>query len=129
MIAILQDVIFEVSNLFVNTFDNLNRVAKTRYATHEIIGQKPKLEFIGFELDEITFEMNLTRQLFGFIDPMWQVNKLREYMHNKKVLNFTMGSTVYGQYVIENVTDKATNIDNHGNIYKVLLTVTMKEYN
>lgn len=129
MIAILQDVIFEVSNLFVNTFDNLSRTSKSKYATHEIIGQKPKLEFIGFELDEITFEMNLTRQLFGFIDPMWQVKKVRNYKETKQVLNFTMGSTVYGQYVIETVQDKATHIDNHGNIYRVVLTVTMKEYN
>ncbi len=129
MIAILQDVIFEVSNLFVNTFDNLSRTSKAKYATHEIIGQKPKLEFTGFELDEITFEMNLTRQLFGFIDPMWQVNKVRSYKETKQVLTFTMGSTVYGQYVIETVQDKAPHIDNHGNIYRIVLTVTMREYN
>lgn len=129
MIAILQDIIFEVSNLLVNTFDNLQRTGKAKYAVHDIIGQKPKLEFTGYELDEITYDMTLTRQLFGFLDPMLEVKKLREHMKNKSVLNFTMGSTVYGKYVVEQVVDKATHIDNRGNIYRIVMTVTMKEYN
>ncbi len=129
MIALLQDIIFEVDNLFVNTFEDLKRTAKAKYTSHEIIGQKAKLEFTGFELDEVTFQMNLTRQLLGLLDPMWQVKKVRKYMQDREILNFTMGTTVYGQYVIEQVNDDATHIDNHGNIYRIVLTVTMREYN
>jgi phage protein U len=129
MIAFLDDIIFEVSNLFVNTFESVNRTGKAKYAVHEIIGNKPRLEYAGIELDELTYEMNLCRQLWGFIDPMWQVKKVRDYMKNKQVLTFSVGDTVYGQYIIENITDKASHIDNHGNIYRIVLTVTMREYN
>ena len=43
----------------VYTFDEFSRSAKTRTASHEVIGQKPLTEYLGPDLQTLTLKIKL----------------------------------------------------------------------
>ncbi|MBQ9487275.1 MAG: phage tail protein [Selenomonadaceae bacterium] len=59
IIGAFGELVFEVSARRVVTFDSYKRTTKAKYATHEIIGRPPVLEFTGRELEEITLTITL----------------------------------------------------------------------
>ena len=59
----LGNIVFEVSSRKVRTFRDLKRTHKARFATHNLIGNKPMLEYIGPDVAEITFTMQLSASL------------------------------------------------------------------
>ncbi|TGV23874.1 hypothetical protein EN829_044785, partial [Mesorhizobium sp. M00.F.Ca.ET.186.01.1.1] len=54
--------IFEVTHEKVRTFDELTRSATARWSKHERFGQKPRSEFLGPDLDSISFKMRFDAQ-------------------------------------------------------------------
>ena len=52
---------FVCSHEKVMTFSNLQTEQSVRYATHEVIGKKPVLEFIGESLSRVSFQIRLIR--------------------------------------------------------------------
>lgn len=127
MIGSLKGVVFEVSDNLIKTFKDLSRNSKAKYETHNIIGRKPKLEFTGYELDDIQFNMQLNSTLG--LDPVKQIDALRTYKENREVLTFILAKKVLGQFVIEEVNDSYTSIDNKGKIIKANVSIKLKEYN
>ena len=86
MIGSLKGVVFEVSDSLIKTFKDLSRNSRAKYETHNIIGRKPKLEFTGYELDDIQFNMQLNSSLG--LDPVKQIDVLRGYKEKREVLTF-----------------------------------------
>lgn len=127
MIGSLKGVVFEVSDSLIKTFKDLQRSSKAKYETHNIIGRKPKLEFTGYELDDIQFNMQLNSSLG--LDPVKQIDVLRGYKEKREVLTFILAKKVLGQFVVEEVNDTYTSIDNKGNIIKATVAIKLKEYN
>lgn len=127
MIGTLKGVVFEVSDELIKTFKNLSRTSRAKYQEHNIIGQKPKLEFTGFDLDTMQFNMHLNRSLG--IDPIKQIDQLRKYWADREVLTFVLASKVMGQFIIEEVADDYSSVDNKGAIIKADLSIKLKEYN
>lgn len=39
------------------SFTNMKRTAASRWATHNIVGKRPKMEYLGPDLDEITMDI------------------------------------------------------------------------
>lgn len=62
-VGLLGAVPFVCSSSVVMTFRNLQIERRMRWATHEVIGQKPVLELIGPDLTGITFEILLNSSL------------------------------------------------------------------
>ncbi|HBF38071.1 MAG TPA: hypothetical protein DDW50_12195, partial [Firmicutes bacterium] len=59
MIGYFNDIGFEVSDERIYTFNGFKLEASARYSAHEIIGEKPKTEYVGPNLQTITFTINL----------------------------------------------------------------------
>ena len=68
-------IVFSVSSDKVLTFDNFEQTSSIRLGEHEIHLQKPKIEFLGPDLDTITFTMHFDVALG--INPMAEIEKLR----------------------------------------------------
>ena len=51
------NVVFETSNDLVRTFKDMTRDTNVRLASHDIIGKKPVIEWIGPGTDTIKFSM------------------------------------------------------------------------
>ena len=124
----LGPIIFEVSSRKVRTFKDMKRTTKARYASHEVIGSVPILEYIGPDGEEISFTMQFSAS-WG-VNPQEETDKVREMCEKGKAEYLILGNSVIGanQWVITDVGDSADTWDNMGRIIKTQIDVTIKEY-
>ena len=119
---------FEVSNFKVLTFKNFKRDTKAKFATHDTIGQPPKLEFLHRELETISFDMIFHKSLG--VNPEEEIKKLREMCQNGDADFLIIGNAPYGEneWVIESISESAEVWDGEGKIYSSKVDVSLKEY-
>jgi phage protein U len=114
----------------VLTFDNLQRDGAGRWATHEIIGQKrkPVLEFIGPDLENISFSVFLSS--FLGVNPEAELKKLRTLRDSGVVCDFMIGNTApsINQWVVKSMNETHKSIDGSGNLIVAAVNVSMTEY-
>lgn len=122
------DLVFEVSNFRVTTFNDFKRSSKAKFAEHNTIGQPPKLEFLHRELETISFEMTLHKSLGA--DPEEEVKKLREMCETGEANFLIIGNHAYGEneWIIESLSEAVNVWDGEGKIYSSKLDVNLKEY-
>lgn len=128
MIGSYGDVVFEVSDKKVLTFDGFQRTNEPRWKEHSVIGQKPILEFEGPGVDPITFTILLRAELG--VNPEEQMAKLRKFARWGQKALFIRGnkpiSTNY--WVIKKVSETHKNIDNQGNVMTIEAQLDLLEY-
>lgn len=128
MIGSLGDVVFEVSTDKVRTFDDFSRSGSARWATHDIIGQKPLTEFSGPGQEEISFSMHLSAGLG--INPSVELQKLRTMRDTGKVVPLIIGTAPISSsyWGIENLDEKHSTYDNKGRLIVAQVDVKLREY-
>lgn len=57
------DAVFKVNANQVLSFSKMRHSYSTRWTSHNIIGQKPKMEFQGSDMDEVSIEIVLDAEL------------------------------------------------------------------
>ena len=127
-IGALGSIVFEVSSRKVRTFKDMKRTNKARYTAHEIIGRKPLLEFIGPDVAEISFTMQLSASLG--INPTAEADKVRNLCEGGNAMYFVLCNQTVGrnQWVIESVGESVDTIDNNGRVIMTQIEVALKEY-
>lgn len=120
-------VLFTVSSEKVRTLKDMKRTAKARYATHDIVGQKSKVEFLGLAPDEITFDVQLNADLG--LDVMEEMSTLLDMLRNGESSTLIIGDHAYGQkrWVLESVTFNHEYSDKEGKPLFVTASLTLKE--
>lgn len=128
MIGSLGNVIFEVSGEQLRTFDDFSRDGNSRFAKHDVLGIKPVKQFIGPDLDKIKFKIHLSAALG--VNPVLEIETLREYMQNGESLTLIIGGKPVGsgKYTIESINENWTVVDNRGNIISVDVDLELEEY-
>lgn len=121
------DVIFTVNPLRQLTFDSADHSASVNYAQHDIIGDLPKLEFTGPNLDELKLTMKLS-SYFG-LNPKEILAKLYGYMYNGDIYDLFIGTENLGEFVITSVNKTYEKIDFFGNVVEMKASVNFLEYN
>ena len=121
------DVIFTCSYSTVRTFSNYQRSTSARYATHELMCQRSVLEYLGYDLEEISFDMTFLVSLG--VNPVEEANRLRELCINGDAQLFVVGGMHIGNglWVITKVGENNTDYDGRGNMLKNTVSVTIKE--
>lgn len=119
-------IIFEVSAEKTRTFDEFKRKTAAKFEQHDIIGQKPKLEFIAPGLDEISFQIIFSA--YQGINPLNEVNQLREIVTKGEYNSLVIGGKVLGNFVIESASEAWKYVDNLGNVFYIAADVSLKEY-
>ena len=118
------------SGLKVLTFDNMQREGAGRWATHEIIGQdqKPVLEFIGPDLETVTFSV-LLLTVFG-VDPESELQKLRQIRDEGIVCEFLIGSSAAKRqtWALTKLSEAHRTYDNAGRLLAASVNITLMEY-
>lgn len=110
----------------ITYFDGLEETSKINFAEHSTLGKKPKLQFIGEELDEITIKLNFH---LSFCDPKIEIKRLKDTAKKHEPLAFILGNGDYlGKYVIEEISATTQQCDNHGNLISKEAEVKLKEY-
>ncbi len=128
LVGFMADIPFVVSSHYIRTFDDYGRGAGGRWAQHDIIGDKPILEFIGPDVEKISFTMQL-RAAQG-ISPANELKKLRKMRDAGKYFPLVIGSKLItdNMWVIESLDESVSFWGKFGSILSAKVNVTLKEY-
>ena len=117
---------FICSDAKVQTFTDMSIEHSERWATHEVIGQKPVLEHVGSGLKTLDFKMRFDAALG--VNPEQCMNKLIRMMENGQYKTLIVGNEYLGQYVIESISETRKFHDGRGALLVAEATVKATEY-
>lgn len=75
-----KNIIFIVSSLAVFTFQDLKHEIKGRWTMHDVLGGKPRAEFLGPDVQSVSFTIHLSKALD--IEPHLVMELLSEKVEN-----------------------------------------------
>lgn len=122
------DLTFKVSDKLVRTFDGMSWDFSAKYATHDRHIKADLLEYMGPEIETISFSMVLS--VFLGVTPLKQIKKLRKMIRKGYARRLVIGGKVYGSYkwVMESSSVEMQRFDKKGNLWAAKIKVTLKEY-
>lgn len=115
-------------NLKVLTFDRLSQKVSGRYSTHNIIGDKPKTEFLGADLRTLNF--NITLSSMHGVKPRKTIETIEKAVENGTAHTFTVGGSKIGKnkWVITDISESWNTIYNKGELVEATVAISLKEY-
>lgn len=127
-IATLSDVAFMVSDTYVKTIKDYKRENGGRWVTHEIIGQKPILEFVGPGLVSLSFNVQLNAALG--VNPKTELERLREICDTGEAALFVLAGepVTKNRFILEKLSESIQYADGKGNILVAEASLSLKEY-
>lgn len=124
----LGDIVFEVSDSVVNTFDKMTWSGSVRHAIHQRHLGDARTEYTGRDPDRISFEMTLSWYLG--VDTIEVLNTIWAYERDAVTLPLVIGEKAYGKYrwVIENHQTSMRSYDEIGNLTTAVVQISIMEY-
>lgn len=119
------DIVFTVSASHIKTFDELSRLSAAKFADHEIAGKKPISEFVGEELDEITFNIQLNRTYAKPEHDLMLLNKIKSSGAANRLI---IGSRNLGKFTLREFEETLTHVGKNGAILFAEVELTLTEY-
>lgn len=122
------DIKFKVNSEKIFSFSDMKRSYSARWASHSIIGKRPKMEFQGPDMDEITIKVILDAE-FG-VKPRATMRKFRVAAKRGKVAYFYVGGkkVVIHKLYIASGTENWDEIWSKGELVRATANITFKEY-
>ncbi len=125
-IGALGDIAFEFTKYHSNSFDELKRERSWKYAEHEIVKGKGKLQALGRQLATISFSGKF---IDTFCVPLAEINRIVEEAEKQEPLVFVVGEETFGDFVIEMIAETWRETDGIGTPRVIEFDVALKEYN
>lgn len=121
-------VVFSVSSQKILTPRDIKHTITSSWASHSIIGQKPKVEKTGNALQKITFTVVLDAQ--HGVKPRTSFNTLKNMCDSGTISYFIIGSTVVGscQWRITSLTEAYDTVLSKGELSRATINITLEEY-
>lgn len=128
MIGYFGPIKFETSDRRILTFTDFQRESTTRSEKHDVIGRKPVKEFIGPDLDTITFTITLTAT--SGVNPRVEAEKWLRMSRNGEAHPLVIGKRGLGfdRWTIESVSQMWDVVLNKGQVYSAKVDITLEEY-
>lgn len=119
---------FSVNSDKIFSFTNMKRSYSGRWAAHNIIGKRPKMEFQGPDLDEVTIDVILDAEMG--VKPRTAMYDFRAAAKQGKVAYFYVGGkrVATNKFYIEKGTENWNEIWNQGELVRATAQLTFKEY-
>ncbi|WJV52746.1 phage tail protein [Prodigiosinella aquatilis] len=122
MFAVLGDIEFEL----ITYWDGFEAQFGVDYAEHALIQGKPRLQFIGEKLDEISISLVFN---WLYCTPETELARLRNLMHTHNAQALVFGNGDYrGWFVVTDVQATSEQTDRSGNVLALNAQVTLREY-
>lgn len=128
LIGALGSMTFEVSPAKVQTFRDYNRKTRARIASHDVIGgEKSVLEYVGGEASEISFKIQLCRDLGVEIEE--ELMKLDNMVNSGVAYYLVLGGEVigYNKWYVTEIGETLEQMDNTGLKWFTTVDVTLRE--
>ncbi|PWK16057.1 phage tail protein [Tumebacillus permanentifrigoris] len=128
MIGALGDVVFVASADTIRTIEDFKRSSSGRWATHEVLGKKPVSEYVGPNLDTVSFSVRFD-VLYG-MNPREELNRLLEMQRSGAVVPLVIGGKALGvnKWCVTSLEQDWTSIDNEGRLLVAKASITLTEY-
>lgn len=128
MIGYFGDIIFETSDERILTFSRLTRDTSSRFAVHEVIGQKPKTEFTGPGLDDIFFTVDLNGN--NGVKPREEMDRWLMKAREGIAETLVIGDKPLGvdKWVVTSVSQAWDTVFNRGELFSGRVDITLQEY-
>lgn len=117
---------FQTSDDKVLTFDSFKRKVSARTAKHNVINARPKLEYLGPDLQSITFRIELNAMLG--VRPRKVEEKLIKRVGYVAPLVIG-GKKVCSRAMLTGLSDAYNIVLRKGEVLSMSIDVTMTEYN
>ena len=119
---------FSVSSKKVLTFDRMQRNISGRWATHEPIGGKSRLEFLGADSRTITLPIFLSA-MHG-VKPRTTLDRIADAVEKGTPLPFVIGGKAVGKnkWVITASSETWDVVIKDGRLVQASVSLTLKEY-
>lgn len=142
IVGYMGDIPFVTSRRYLMTFYDYERSSEGRWAKHNIVGQKPVMEFLGPDTEKITMKITLRRD--HGVNPEGVLKQLRNMRDTGKAFPLVLGSMVIGDaimslikkrpfgsstglWVLKGITEPVKHW-NGGNMSAVDVSITLEEY-
>lgn len=128
MVGYFGNIKFETSDKKILTFSELKHDSAGRWEKHSVIGQKPISEFIGPDLDTITFTINLNGN--NGIKPRDEMNKWISMVNSGIADILVIGNKALrkDKWAVKSVSEAWNTVFNRGELYSGSINVTLEEY-
>ena len=126
VIGVFGTVPFVCSDSMVLTFSRLSRERQARWAKHEIIGQKPTLEWVGEDLNTVSITIRLDMSLG--VPPIVGIKAIEAMQASKEPYILLIGGEPLGRYVINSVSENRKFHTGLGVCQVAELTLSLTEY-
>lgn len=126
MIGTFGPVTFTSSSTAVRTFSDFQRSRSYRFAKHDVIAGKPKLERIAADLDSVSFNMRFDIGLG--VDPKSELAALDVVFSAGEAHNLMVGGTPLGMFVIEKMDEDWRRLDGRGLLMVASVNLQLTEY-
>lgn len=128
MLGYFGDVVFETSDKRVLTFTGFKHDSAGRWEKHSVIGKKPISEFIGPDLDTITFTINLNGS--NGVKPRDEMDRWLKMVNDGIADILVIGNKSLGQdkWDVKSVSEAWDTVFNKGELYSGKIDVTLEEY-
>lgn len=122
------DIVFEVSDEAVRTFQDLQHDKKGRWAVHEVMGSKPVSEFIGPGLDEINFPIVLNALFLGGSTVEDELERIGSMVDEGMVSTLVIADMIVGKFYLESMGSVTRHFGGKGEKLVTETTLHLKEY-
>jgi hypothetical protein len=119
-------VVFQVSEEQLHLVKGVQRKTAARVEEHQVVGAKPRLEFLAPELDGIGFKVFWHRG-FG-VDPRAEIKKLRALCEAGAVQLLILGGENFGRCLLTEVDESWLRSGPGGAPLVAEAALTLKEY-
>lgn len=122
------DITFKVNSDLVFSFTKMKRTYSARWANHDIIGKRPKMEFQGPGMDEITIDVILDAELG--VKPRKTMKQFRTAAKKGSVAYFYVGGkkVAKNKFYIASGTENWDEVWNKGELVRATTSLTFGEY-
>lgn len=128
MIGFYGDIVFETSDSRILTFQDFERSSSSRWATHDVMGRKPASEFIGPNLDTITFTVTLNGK--SGVKPREEMDRWLIKARSGTAEVLVIGNKGLGldKWVVKSVSQMWNVVLNRGEVFSGSVDIELEEY-
>lgn len=128
MIGFFGDIVFETNDKRILNFSGFSRSASARWHNHDTILKKPAAEFLGPDLDSVSFSITVNASMVS--NPLDEINKWLIKCRAGTTETLVIGNRGIGmdQWSVQSVSQAYNIIYNHGEVYSASVDVTLEEY-
>lgn len=121
-------IIFEVSDNRVLTFESMSREVSGRWTEHEVLGVKPKAEFLGPGLQTISLTIHLSAALG--VKPRRILDMVERMVERGSAEYLVIGGRLVGRrpFRVTGSSEAWDKVYSRGELAKATLTISLEEY-